>query len=61
MVTFGNLILRFFSRYLANEKGYSPETIASYSDCIRLLIDYCCKHLKITIDKLGVPCLLISG
>jgi len=54
MVTFGNLILRFFSRYLANEKGYSPETIASYSDCIRLLIDYCCKHLKITIDKLGI-------
>jgi len=54
MITFGSLILSFFSSYLANQRGNSPETIASYSDCIRLLINYCCNHLSITVDKLAL-------
>ena len=54
MITFGTLIISFFSTYLANQKGHSPETIASYSDCIRLLINYSCKHLDLTIDKLAI-------
>lgn len=54
MITFGSLILSFFSSYLANQRGYSPETIASYSDCIRLLINYCCQQLAITVDKLAL-------
>lgn len=52
ITTFGSLILSFFSNYLANQKGFSPETIASYSDCIRLLINYACERLDVTIDKL---------
>ncbi len=31
MITFGTLIISFFSTYLGNQKGHSPETIASYS------------------------------
>jgi site-specific recombinase XerD len=54
MITFGSLIISFFSSYLANQKGSSPETIASYSDCIRLLINYSCKQLALTIDKLTI-------
>jgi len=54
MITLGSLIISFFSSYLANQKGCSPETIASYSDCIRLLINYSCKHLNMTIDKLAI-------
>jgi len=54
MITIGTLIISFFSSYLANQKGYSSETIASYSDCIRLLIKFSCKHLKLKIDKLAI-------
>lgn len=54
MTTFGSLILSFFSSYLANQRGLSPETIASYSDCIRLLIDYTCNKLDTTVDKLAL-------
>ena len=54
MITFATLIISFFSSYLANQKGYSPETIASYSDCIKLLINYTCKRLDLTIDKLAI-------
>jgi site-specific recombinase XerD len=54
MITFGTLIISFFSNYLANQKGYSPETIASYSDCIRILINYACERLNLNIDKLAI-------
>jgi integrase/recombinase XerD len=54
MITFGTLIISFFSSYLANQKGDSPETIASYSDCIRLLINYSCERLNLKIDKLAI-------
>ena len=54
MITFGTLIISFFSNYLAYQKVYSPETIASYSDCIRLLINYSCQRLNLDIDKLAM-------
>jgi len=52
--TFGTLVVDFFRTYLVNQKGVSKNTIASYSDCIYLLITYCCKRFGITPDKLAI-------
>jgi integrase/recombinase XerD len=54
MTTLGTLIVSFFRNYLVNQKGYSQNTISSYSDCIRLLISYTCDHLEVAIDKLDL-------
>lgn len=54
MTTFGTLIVNFFRHYLANQNGYSKNTIASYSDCIRLLINYACETLGVSFDKLSI-------
>jgi len=51
-LTFSYLVTRFFISYLANERNLSENTIASYSDCMRLLIDYACNHLAVSADKL---------
>jgi len=51
-LTFSYLVTRFFVSHLANERNLTENTIASYSDCMRLLIDYACTHLKVTVDKL---------
>jgi len=39
-----HLITRFFTTYLANERGASQNTIAAYSDTLRLLIKHLCKE-----------------
>jgi site-specific recombinase XerD len=45
--TLSHLITRFFVSYLANERGASKNTIAAYSDTLRLLIKHlCAKHGK---------------
>lgn len=54
MTTLGTLIVSFFRNYLANQKGYAANTIASYSDCIRLLLSYSCERLGVSFDKLGL-------
>ena len=54
MATLGSLVVSFFRNYLANQKGCSQNTIASYSDCITLLLRYCCKLLAISSDKLSM-------
>jgi integrase/recombinase XerD len=54
MTTLGALIVSFFRTYLANQKGYTANTIASYSDCIRLLLSYSCQRLDVSFDKLGL-------
>lgn len=54
MTTLGTLIVSFFRNFLANQKGYSANTIASYSDCIRLLLAYVCGRLNVSFDKLGL-------
>ena len=41
--TLSQLITRFFISYLANERGASGNTIAAYSDSLRLLIKHLCK------------------
>jgi len=43
--TFSHLITRFFGSYLANERGASKNTIAAYSDTLRLLIKHLCPWL----------------
>lgn len=54
MTTLGTLIVSFFRNYLANQKGYTRNTIASYSDCIRLLLSYSCDRLGLSFDKLSL-------
>jgi integrase/recombinase XerD len=45
--TLSHLITRFFVSYLANERGASENTIAAYSDTLRLFIKHLCeKHGK---------------
>ena len=41
--TLSHQITRFFVSYLANERGASKNTIAAYSDSLRLLIKHLCK------------------
>jgi site-specific recombinase XerD len=53
MNTTGTLVMKFFHNYLANERGVSVNTISSYSDCIRLLLDYAANRLSLSPDKLS--------
>ena len=57
MTTLGSLLVTFFRNYLADQKGYSKNTIGSYSDCIRLLLCYACKHLGVSLDKFSIEML----
>ena len=53
MNTMGTLVMKFFNNYLANERGVSLNTIRSYSDCVRLMLDYTAMRLGLTPDKLS--------
>ena len=50
--TFGTIIVKFFRQHLINEKGCSSNTVSSYSDCIKLLINYCCKTSGVHADQI---------
>lgn len=57
-MTFSHLVTAFFQKHLAAERGLPANTIASYSDCIRLLINFACKRFElkpeeISMDKLN--------
>jgi site-specific recombinase XerD len=52
MNTLGTLVMKFFHKYLADERGVSSNTINSYSDCVRLLLDYSSQQLGVTADKM---------
>ena len=54
MTTLGTIIVSFFRNHLTNEAGVSPNTLASYSDCIRLLLEYACETLQVTIDTIAL-------
>lgn len=54
MATLGTLVVSFFRNHLAGEKGLSGNSVGSYSDCIRLLLEFSCKALGTTIDKLAL-------
>jgi len=54
MATIGTLIISFFRNHLINEQDVSKNTISSYSDCIRLLMNYASEKLQVSIDKLAL-------
>ena len=54
MATLGTLVISFFRNHLASEKNVSRNTIASYGDCVRLLLNYACETLQVTTDKLAI-------
>jgi len=53
-MSLGSLVEKFFHHYLAGQKGASQNTIASYSDCLRLLFSYGCESLGKKIDALQI-------
>ena len=53
-MTFSHLVTAFFQKYLAAERGLPPSTIASYSDCIKLLINFACEHFEMLPEDLSV-------
>jgi integrase/recombinase XerD len=61
-ITFSYLVSRFFTAHLTAELGLSPNTIASYSDCLKLLVNYVCQRLGLepeTIDLRAISAELI--
>ena len=42
----------FLTKYLAQERGCSGNTIMSYFTCITFLFIFCCRHLKKKLEKL---------
>jgi integrase/recombinase XerD len=52
--TLSHLITRFFVSYLANERGASKNTVAAYSDTLRLLIKHLCKKHGKQPEKLSL-------
>jgi site-specific recombinase XerD len=44
--SFGNIVLAFFKDYLADIRGLSENSIASYSDCMRLLFSFAANKLN---------------
>lgn len=53
-VTFSYLVTRFFVSHLVNEKKLAQNTIASYSDCMRLLIDYACRRFEVAPEQISM-------
>jgi site-specific recombinase XerD len=53
-MTFSYLITTFFTSHLRAEQGLSSHTIASYSDCMKLLIGYVCQRLQIQPEDIDV-------
>jgi site-specific recombinase XerD len=52
--TLANLLSGFFLRYLADERGVSPNTTASYRDSVKLLLQYTGKRLSRSVDRLAI-------
>lgn len=48
---FAVLLTKYFSDYLPLQRGYSKNTIASYSTSFKLLLNYANQHEKIRIQK----------
>ncbi len=53
-MTFSHLVTAFFQKYLAAECGLATNSIASYSDCIKLLINFACARLAVQPEDLSV-------
>jgi len=53
-MTFSHLVTAFFQKYLAAECGLAANSIASYSDCIKLLINFACLRLAVQPEDLSI-------
>jgi site-specific recombinase XerD len=53
-ITFSYLVTTFFTAHLSAELGLSPNTVASYSDCMKLLVNYLCERLAITPEAIEI-------
>jgi len=53
-MTFSHLVTSFFQKHLAAERGLPANTIASYSDCIRLLISFVCSRFAIHPEEISI-------
>lgn len=51
-ISFSHLITSFFTNYLVSERGLSENTVASYSDCMKLLVNYACDQCRVGPEKL---------
>ena len=51
-ISFSHLITKFFTVYLASERGLCENTVASYSDCMKLLINYACDQHEVGPEDL---------
>jgi site-specific recombinase XerD len=52
--TFSYLVTTFFTSHLNAERGLSPNTVASYSDCMKLLVNYVCKRLGLKPEAIDL-------
>lgn len=53
-ITFSFLVTTFFSSYLVAEQGLSPNTVASYSDCMKLLLIYVSRQFNIKPETIDI-------
>jgi integrase/recombinase XerD len=53
-MTFSYLVTAFFQKYLAAERGLPANTVASYSDCIRLLINFTCSRFELQPEEINI-------
>lgn len=53
-MSFSYLVSTFFTSHLAAERGLSPNTIASYSDCMRLLVSYTCERFAVEVEAIDI-------
>jgi len=53
-ITFSYLVSTFFTSHLSTELGLSLNTVASYSDCMKLLVNYVCKRLGLKPEAIDL-------
>jgi integrase/recombinase XerD len=51
-MTFSYIVTAFFTAHLASERGLAANTIASYSDAMRLLINFACERFGLKPEAL---------
>ncbi len=52
--SFGQIVIGFFQNYLADARNLSPNSIASYRDCMKLLFSFVAEKLNITVEKINM-------
>ena len=52
--TIQSLIVSFFLNYLRDQSDCSANTMQSYCECIRMLIQFCCEREQVNADELNM-------